>query len=184
MERLFSPYKCYQKILVSRGLPERARSFEELLLNVSFEELLSAERALTYGDLYAMLRNEDMFAWLTPYAAVVRQDNRDVYHWPFRLSFNTDDDKGMIAFSHSLERLLVIGDVVLRLLAASDVRSVMIHKLSLPEFSLISAPALGYLLEQCQSLKSLKLIQVTLDENHCRAIDTYSRPGLEILLTG
>jgi hypothetical protein len=48
---------------------------------------------------------------------------------------------------------------------------------------LINAPALGYLLEQCQSLKSLKLRQLTLDENHCHVLGGYSRPGLEIVLS-
>jgi hypothetical protein len=47
---------------------------------------------------------------------------------------------------------------------------------------MINAVTLAYLLEQCQSLKTLTLIDQTLDENHCRALGDYSRPGLEIVL--
>ncbi len=99
-----------------------------------------------------MLRNEDTFAWLTPHAAVARQDNRDVYRWPFRLSFNTDDDKGIIAFSRTLEHALEICDVVLRLLAASAVHSVILR--CNDDGVLISAPPYAYLMEQCKSLKA------------------------------
>jgi hypothetical protein len=47
---------------------------------------------------------------------------------------------------------------------------------------MINAVTLAYLLEHCQSLKALTLIDQTLDENHCRALGDYSRPGLEIVL--
>jgi hypothetical protein len=37
-------------------------------------------------------------------------------------------------------------------------------------------------MEQCQSLKVLKLADLEIDENHCRVLGAYSRPGLEIEL--
>ena len=42
----------------------------ELNLNVSTEELLTAERGFTYADLYAMLGYEETVLWFTPDAAV------------------------------------------------------------------------------------------------------------------
>jgi hypothetical protein len=73
-------------------------------------------------------------------------------------------------------------DVVLRLLAASVVHSVTLDKRGSREVALINAASLAYLLEQCQSLNSLTLIDQTLDENHCRVLGDHSRPGLEIEL--
>jgi hypothetical protein len=35
-----------------------------VILDVSTEEFLSAERGLTYADLYAMLESEETVAWL------------------------------------------------------------------------------------------------------------------------
>jgi hypothetical protein len=71
MARLFSPCTRLQNHLfeVVRALfaPEL---FQELNLDISTEELLSAERAFTYADLHAMLGDEDTVAWLTPHAAV------------------------------------------------------------------------------------------------------------------
>jgi hypothetical protein len=186
MERLFSPINRYEDILVSHGWHERAHSLQEVNLDVSTDEFLSAERAFTYADLYAMLGNDDTIAWLTPHAAVAHQESRERLSWSLRFSFNTDDDKGIIALARSQEHLLEICDVVLRLLAASVVHSVILGDEGggrLGEF-LINAPAVGYLLEQCQSLKSLKLMNLTLDENHCRVLGGCSRPGLEIEVTG
>jgi hypothetical protein len=37
-------------------------------------------------------------------------------------------------------------------------------------------------MEQCQSLKALSLMDLDMDENHCRVPGAYSRPGLEIEL--
>jgi hypothetical protein len=37
-------------------------------------------------------------------------------------------------------------------------------------------------MEQCQSLKALRLERITLDENHCRVLGALSRPGLQIEL--
>jgi hypothetical protein len=37
-------------------------------------------------------------------------------------------------------------------------------------------------MEQCQSLKSLSLQNLEMDEDHCRVLGGYSRPSLEIVL--
>jgi hypothetical protein len=86
----------------------------------------------------------------------------------------------MVAFSRYPEHILEICDSVLRLLAASVVHSVTLDEGGCLEEFLISAPSLAHLTEQWQTLKSLKLIHLTLDENHCRVLGDYSRPGLEI----
>jgi hypothetical protein len=39
-------------------------------------------------------------------------------------------------------------------------------------------------MEQCQSLKILTLLDLRLDENHCRVLGIYSRPDLGIELNG
>ncbi len=39
-------------------------------------------------------------------------------------------------------------------------------------------------MEQCQSLKVLKLMKIEIDENHCRVLGDFSRPDLEIALYG
>jgi hypothetical protein len=44
----------------------------------NYIQLLSAERASTYADMYAMLENEGIVAWLTPYAAFVDGNSRAV----------------------------------------------------------------------------------------------------------
>jgi hypothetical protein len=46
----------------------------------------------------------------------------------------------------------------------------------------ISAPDLARLLQNSQVLKCLELEELTLDEDHCRALAAASRPGLEIKL--
>jgi hypothetical protein len=84
-----------------------------------------------------------------------------------------------LAFSP--EHLLEIVDVVLRLLAVSVVHSLLIYKWR-PHHLVINAHPLVYLMEQCQSLKVLSLKELKLDENYCRVLGTYSRPGLEIVL--
>jgi hypothetical protein len=77
-------------------------------------------------------------------------------------------------------------DVVVRLLAASVVYSVCLDKRwgSADDGDVsISAPTLAYLMERCQSLKVLKLQGLQcLDENNCRVLGAYSRPGLKIEL--
>jgi hypothetical protein len=39
-------------------------------------------------------------------------------------------------------------------------------------------------MERCQGLKFLLLESLDMDEDHCRALDTFSRPGFEIVLCG
>jgi hypothetical protein len=160
-------------------------------MDVSTQEFLSAERAFTYADLYAKLGNRETIAWLTPHAAVGRVSDRVVYHWGHldesSCSFCfTADGKEMFALARSPEHLLDICDVVLRLLAASVVHSILLNKFSDEdnEDTLINAPTLAYLMEQCQSLNVLSLYSLEMDENHCRVLGAYSRPGLEIELLG
>jgi hypothetical protein len=159
----------------------------ELNLDVSTEELRSAERAFTYEDLYAMPGNGDTVAWLTPHAAVVSRHETDtaLHHWVLLdescgFCFSADG-KEIIAMALSPEHLVEICDVVLRLLAVSVVHSVIIERCS-PDGALNNAPTLAYLMEQCQSLKVLTLDGLRLDGNHCRVLGDYSRPGLEIVL--
>jgi hypothetical protein len=85
MERLFSTCtRLYDRIVENPDdyiaycdNPEHiAENVNELNLDVSTEELLSAERAFTYADLYAMLGNGKTVAWLTPHAAVARRNER------------------------------------------------------------------------------------------------------------
>jgi hypothetical protein len=87
--------------------------------------------------------------------------------------------KKIRALARSPEHLLEISDVVLRLLAASVVHSILLSKFS-DEDTLINAPTLAYLMEQCQSLKFLSFENLKMDESHCRVLGAYSRPGLEI----
>jgi hypothetical protein len=84
--------------------------------------------------------------------------------------------------ANSPEHLLEICDVVLRLLAASVVQSLILNKWNRRDAAFINAPTLAYLMEQCQSLKSLVFENLEMDENHCLVLGSYSRPGLEIEL--
>jgi hypothetical protein len=136
VERLFSPCTRLRDLLESQGRLQKFRGLlrvlQELSLDASTEELLSAERDFTYADLYAMLRNEDTVAWLTPHAAVVHEGGRGVQCWwhvdeYVCFSFNVDG-KRILALAHSPEHLLEICDVVLRLLAASVVHKVILGK--------------------------------------------------------
>jgi hypothetical protein len=103
--------------------------FQELNLDVSTEEFLSAERGFTCADLYAMLGNEDAVAWLTPHAAV-KHNGRGLYYWEQvderRFCLNVDG-KAIYAVAGSPEHLSEIFDVVLRLLATSVVHSVELY---------------------------------------------------------
>jgi hypothetical protein len=186
MERLFSPCTRYRDIAESEqgrleefsGPPEW---LQELNLDVSTEALVSAERAFTYADLYAMLENGETVAWLTPHASVVRAgDGSSCLQSEYKCLFNADD-KQVVASARSPEHLLEICDVILRLLAVSVVHSVILHQLTSPYF-LINAPSLAYLMEQCQSLKVLSLKEIALDEDHCRVLGACVRPGLEVEL--
>jgi hypothetical protein len=194
MERLFSPCNRFYDILESEGRLEELiqndpEPLQELNLNVSTEELLSAERAFKYADLDALLGNGDTVAWLTPHATVSRDYGRAVDAWLHLdielCSFNFNaDGEDTYAFARSTEHLLEIVDVVLRLLAVSVVHSVSLHNWSYLEGTSINAPTLAYLMEQCQSLKLLSLQRLEMDENHCRMLGDFSRPDLEIVLDG
>jgi hypothetical protein len=160
--------------------------FRELNLDVSPEELLSAETtAFTYADLYAMLRKRNTVLWITPYTAIAKEEFV-VDSWG-RLdesrctSFNVDG-KGIVVLARSPQHSFEICDVVLRLLAASAVHTVILPNLGFRGGS-INATSLAFLMEQCQSLHVLSLYDLDLDENHCRVLGVYSRPGLEIALT-
>jgi hypothetical protein len=63
MARMLSPCTRYRDIVLSRGRHDvfgrHPDAFQELNLDVSTQELLSAERAFTYADVYAMLGNEN-----------------------------------------------------------------------------------------------------------------------------
>jgi hypothetical protein len=134
MERLFSPCTRYRDRAASRrrleeargnGLEEHSeltkkwRELQELNLDVSTEELLRAERAFKYADLYAMLGNKNTVLWLTPHATVARGEYgagffyslylRDFYTFLLRV-----DSKSIHVFAHSLEafqRLLMLSVV-------------------------------------------------------------------------
>jgi hypothetical protein len=184
MERLFSPCTRLHDIFESQGRRLDPFEWQELNLDVSTEEFLSAERAFTYTDLYDMLGNRNPLAWLTPNVAVVHAAGRAKYSWEqldgsCRFCFSADG-KRINACARSPEHLLEICDVVLRLLAASVVHSVVLDNWSSRDGALINAPALACLMEQCQSLKALTLNRLEMDENHCRALGVYSRPDLEI----
>jgi hypothetical protein len=203
MERLFSPCTRLHDLLVENqdndhedddGLDHYlllniAENVKELNLDVSTEEFLSAERAFTYTDLYAMLGNGETVAWLTPHAAVALEGERVHQSWlrlgePYRFTLNADGIE-IVACAISPEHLLELCDVVLRLLAASVVHSVTLGN-ALNSYddadTLIIALTLAHLMEHCQSLKCLSLMNLEMDENHCRVLGGYSRPGLEIVL--
>jgi hypothetical protein len=191
MESLFSPCTRLHDILESQHRLEIFRFhhpelLQELNLNVSTEDLLSAERAFTYADLYAMLGNEYTLAWLTPYAAVVRNYERAMRYWKelddsYHLSFSTDA-KVIIALARSPEHLSELCDVVVRLLALGVVESVCLNNSNYLDGAFINAPTLAYLMEQCQSLKVLTLKELKMDEDIIRVLGAYSRPDLEIVL--
>jgi hypothetical protein len=145
MERLFSPCTRYRDLLETQGRLEVFRGhtepLQELNLEVSTEELLSAERAFTYVDLHDMSGDRSTVLWLTPHAAIVRLAAERVNHFffqlrhywleryrPYRFIFSADG-KGVFALARSPEYLFDICDVVLRLLARSVVSSVILHSL-------------------------------------------------------
>jgi hypothetical protein len=177
MEHLFSP--C-SRVLRGPLYPLPGPVLPEIKLDVSTEELLSVERAFTYTDLYDMLGDRSTIAWLTPDAYIVHACRRATLG--YRISFDVDG-RNMYAVAHrSLEHLLEICFVVIRLLAASVVHSVNIQHYCSREGVFINAPALAYLMEQCKSLKILSLTDLEMDESHSRVLGSYSRPDLEITL--
>jgi hypothetical protein len=193
MERLFSP--CTRLCDLVESQDPRSERFsnhdaelsQELNLDVSTESFLSAERAFTYTDLHALLGNEDTVAWLTPHAAVARPYGRVAQSWErvnmsCRICFDADG-KDIFARAYSSERLLEICDVVLRLMAASVVHSVHLHNCGRQDTALINAASLAYLMERCQSLKTLTLESLELDESHIHVLGVHSRPDLQIVLS-
>jgi hypothetical protein len=86
MERLFSPCTRLERLEGFFWRYRRHPELQELNLDVSTEELLSAERGFTYADFYLLLGNQNTFAWLTPHTAVVREGGRSA------LSFLTGCD--------------------------------------------------------------------------------------------
>jgi hypothetical protein len=190
MERLFSPCTRLRDIFENQDRVATPENFQEFNLDVSTEELLSAEKAFTYADLYAVLGNRSTVVWLTPHAAIASEHGRAFRSWrelheaSCRVTFVVDD-KAIHALATSREHLFEICDIVFRLLAATVVHSVRLYECHylLDDGAWISAPSLAYLMEQCQSLKALSLYDLTLDEHHCRVLGTYSRSDLEIELS-
>jgi hypothetical protein len=190
MEHLFSPCTRYRDIRESQGREGFIGppvGLQERNLDLSTEDLLSAERALTYADLYAMLGSRNAVLWLTPHAAVARERENVVCFWgeldeSCRFCFSADGE-GIVAMALSREHLLEICDVVVRLLAASVVHSVILRPPYLSDDVSINATSLAYLMEKCQSLKAFTLKHLALDDNHCHVLGNYSRPNLEIVLS-
>jgi hypothetical protein len=115
----------------------RRELLQELNLDVSTDELLSAERAFTYADLHAMLGNGNTFLWLTPHAAVVPRVWRTYvcYHRQDYFSFRLNvDGKEVDAWARSWEAFSDVLDVLRRLVLA-DVREV--YEIKLIDFSYI-----------------------------------------------
>jgi hypothetical protein len=132
MEHLFSPCTRLNDLVEAGYLEdlEEEEDFEnvkEINLDVSPQELLSAERGFTYAHLYAMLENEETVAWLTPHATIVRPNGKaqtyvDILIERYcQFGFNVDDNFIIVVVARSREHLLEICDVILRLLAASVV---------------------------------------------------------------
>jgi hypothetical protein len=134
MEHLFSPCTRLHDILESRG-GLGPRRIQEQNLDVSTEELLSAERAFTFADLYFMLGDQNTVAWLSSHAAIMRADgiaDRCCHHVnPEGYSSRFDiDGKIMVVVTRSSEAFSEIVDVVCRLLVAnsSDVYNLKLWK--------------------------------------------------------
>jgi hypothetical protein len=80
---------------------------------------------------------------------------------------------------------LEICDVVVGLLAVSVVQAVILTSRGSNGRALINLPSLTNLMEQCQSLKVLRLVNIeALDEDQISVLGAYSRPDLEIVLVG
>jgi hypothetical protein len=193
MEHLFSPCTRLFDLVDNRGRLEEFRDqnnfevLQELNLDVSTEEFLSAERAFTYANLYAMLGNGNTVAWLTPHAFVAHAGGFAVTYCEFvgdDYSFNCDaDGKAILALTDSSEELLEICDVVLQLLAASDFRTEILSSWRCPGNVSFNATSFAHLMEQCQSLKALTFRDVdTLEEDQILRLGTYSRLDLKISL--
>jgi hypothetical protein len=189
MEDLFSPCTRLRYVLEeSLGWIEGLRGLQELDLDLSTEELLSAERGFTFADLHDILLGFPTVAWLTPHASVMLPNGVEMDYWEqvdqggsYNFCF-TADGKDLIAFARSSEHILEICDIVVRLLAVSEVHSLHFTDWTPLEGAFINAPTLAYMMEQCRSLKVLSLNDLEIDADQCRVLGTYSRPGLEIEL--
>jgi hypothetical protein len=149
MERLFSPCTRLHDIIESELILVPPEELQELNLDVPTDEFLSAERAFTYADLFALLANENAVLWLTPHAGVVPAGGKQglkycgqLHHFSFYV-----DGKVIRAYAR-FEHLSEICDVVLRLLVASVVHSGILRNWNWNrrEIELISAPTLAYLM--------------------------------------
>jgi hypothetical protein len=155
MERLFSPCNRLRDQIESEGRHKEyndqddIESLQELNLNISTEELLSAERAFTYVDLYAMLGNGDTVLRLTPHAFSI-QRTCGIANTTYISEFVGDDcnadGKAICAVAGSSEELLEICDVVLQLLAASAVRTVELSSWRCPGNVSFNATSFAYLI--------------------------------------
>jgi hypothetical protein len=159
---------------------------QELNLDVSIQELLSAERAFTYADVYAILGNQNAVVWLTPHAFIVLANERgDKCSFnlqdDYRLRFNVDG-KYIHVLAHFSEAYSEIANIVFRLLAASVVHSVILDTWRFLDETFFNATSLAYLMEQCHSLKAFTLKKFALDEDNIRVLGEFSKPDLEIKL--
>jgi hypothetical protein len=202
MELLFSPctryfdrvVANYEGVIDERLLEEYDR-LQELKLDVSTEEFLSAERAFTFADLYAMVGNGDTVLWLTPHASIVRSNWRDdlsclrLEYLPDNYRFSVKVSGGGVKHIEVLARssaaLLEIVDVVCRLLVANttEVYDLDLWNKGQSNEVFFSAPVFASLAEQCQNLKALTLRCLdSLNADQIRVLGAFSRPGLDIEL--
>jgi hypothetical protein len=127
---------------------------------------------------------------LTPHAAVVCEKDRALSCATFlpdeenyRFSFNVDGTE-IFAVARSSVALAEIVDIVCCLLVANarDVNIINLRNVGRNDEGISNAPSLAYLMKHRQSLMALTLQKIPLDENHCRVLGAWSRPGLEIEL--
>jgi hypothetical protein len=198
MELLFSPCTRYFDRVVANDegverLLEEYGRLQELKLDVSTEDFLSAERAFTFADLYAMVRNGDTVLWLTPHASIVLC-HRSWALWCLRLEEMRDDyifsikvrgGGGIEVLARSSAALSEIVDVVCSLLVAnaSEVYGLELCNKGQLNQVFCSAPIFASLAEQCQNLKALTLRRLdSLNEDQIRVLGAFSRPGLDFEL--
>jgi hypothetical protein len=193
MEHLFSPCTRFVSLRENQDNPrdnfsEDFESLQELNLDVSTEELLSAERAFTYADLYALLGSRETVLWLTPHASVVRDGARGFLCSMYlgednKFSFKVNGES-MVVLARSLAALFEIVDVVRHLVAAnaSEVYDLELRNSCIFNETFFDAASLASLMEQCQNLKALTLHNITLDGDHFRVLGDFSKPGLEVEL--
>jgi hypothetical protein len=138
-----------------------------------------------------MLGNEDTVVWLTPHAVVFPECVKRLLHviqrehsYSFCLSAN-GDGKGIYVVAFSFAALSEIGDVLRRLLLADarEMNELELRRVGLSGDEYFSAPIFAYLAERYQSLRSVKLECLVLNEDHIRVLGDISRSGLEIDLT-